>query len=497
MGKKSIKINYIYNLIYQVVAVILPLVTTPYISRILGAENIGIYSYTFSIVTYFIIFANLGMSMYAQREIAYLQEERNKRSKTFWEIVILKIFTSLLSIIIYTLFFVFGTEYNNYYLLLALNLLSTSIEIIWFFQGVEEFKSVAIRNILVKLVCVISVFLFVKSSNDLWIYILIYGFSEVFGNLLLWFKVPRYIDKVQIKSLNIRKHVRPTLILFIPQISIQVYSIVDRTMLGNMIVDKSEVGYYEQAQKIIKLMIAIVSSMGTVMSSRIANIFKKGDKEKLDYYMEKTIIFTIFISLPLSLGCIIIAKKFVPIFFGEGYEEVITILRTISILIFLTGMTNLLGTQYLVVTKQERNYSFSVVIGTIINVLLNALLIPLYGATGASITTIIGQTIILYIQFLMTKNEINYFAILKKSSKYIFASLFMLVIGLMLDFFLENNIYSLFIIIFVSAIVYLGILVLLKAEMMMELIVHIKCIIEKMKKKIFSLKYDIKEINEI
>lgn len=494
MGKYSIKKNYIYNLIYQVLAIILPLVTTPYISRVLGAENIGIYSYTFSIVTYFIIFGNLGVSMYGQREIAYLQNDIYNRSKIFWEIEIVKLIFTILSGLLYIYFFVFGSQYNTYYLLLALYLISTAIEVVWFFQGIEDFKSTVIRNIIVRLLCVVAVFVFVKDSNDLWVYVLIYSLSELIGNILLWKKLPGNLVKIKLKELNIIRHIKPTFVLFIPQISLQIYSIIDRTMLGSMIADKSEVGFYEQAQKIIKLMIAIVSSMGTVMSSRIANIFKEGDKEKLDYYIEKTIIFTIFISLPLSLGCIIIANKFVPIFFGEGYESVITILRLIAIIIVLTGMTNLLGTQYLVVTKQERNYSFSVVIGTIINVLLNVLLIPLYGAVGASITTIIGQVVILYIQFLMTKNEINYFAILKKSYKYIFASLLMLAIGLILDLFLKNNIYSLFIIIVISFIVYTFTLLLLKADIMVEIINYMKSTMNKLKKRI-SLK--IKKVTDI
>lgn len=495
--EKNIKKNYIYNLIYQVLAIILPLVTTPYISRVLGAENIGIYSYTFSIITYFVIFGNLGVSMYGQREIAYLQDDIYNRSKTFWEIQIIKLISSTISAVLYVCFFVFGKEYNTYYLLLGLYLISTAIEVVWFFQGIEDFKGIVIRNIVVRLLCVIAVFVFVKDSNDLWIYVLIYSLSELIGNILLCIKIRKNIVRVNIKELDIKKHIKPTILLFIPQIAIQIYSVVDRTMLGSMIVEKSEAGYYEQAQKIIKLMIAIVSSMATVMSSRIANVFKNGNKEKLDYYMEKTIIFTAFISLPVSLGCVIIANKFVPIFFGEGYDSVINILRINGMVIILTGMTNLLGTQYLVVTQKERNYSISIIIGTVINVLLNLLLIPNFGSVGASITTVIGQLVILFIQILITKNEIKYFSILKKSLKYILASILMLFIGLIFDYFLDNNIYSLIVIIFISAVVYLGTLVLLKAEMVIEVVTYVRCIIEKMKKNIFLLKDDIKEINEI
>lgn len=243
--KKSITKNYIYNLLYQILVLILPLITTPYISRVLGAENIGIYSYTISIVTYFILFGSLRVALYGQREIAYNQNNKKKYSMIFWEIVILRTITMTISLILFYLIFVNGNQYQTYYKILILELIENCIDIIWFFQGLEEFKKTVMRNTIVKLVSVISIFLFVKSKNDLQIYFWIYVLSTTIGNGSLWLYLPKFLEKVKLKDLKIIRHLKPTLGLFVSQIAVQVYTVLDRTMIGAIISDKSEVGFYD------------------------------------------------------------------------------------------------------------------------------------------------------------------------------------------------------------------------------------------------------------
>lgn len=273
MKKKSITENYVYNLTYQILLIFLPLITTPYVSRILGAENIGIYGYTLSIVTYFVLFGALGVAMYAQREIAYVQNDEKQRSKIFFEIIIFRFITMSISIIVYYIFLINENQYQFYYLILTMELISTCFDISWFFQGLEEFKKTVLRNIIVKLLSFICILLFVRSKDDLAIYLLIYTLSNLIGNLSLWLYMPKYIKKVRVNDLKILRHLKPTLWLFIPQIAIQIYTVLDKTMIGNIIENKAEVGYYEQAQKIIKLCLTIVTSLGTVMVPRMANTF--------------------------------------------------------------------------------------------------------------------------------------------------------------------------------------------------------------------------------
>ena len=221
--KKSITKNYLYNLAYQLLVIIIPIITTPYISRRLGAENIGIYSFTLSIVTYFITFGSLGVALYGQREIAYLQDDVKKRSNTFGEIIIFRICTLTISMIVFYFIFVLKTnQYSIYYKVLLIEMIANMMDISWFFRGLEEFKKTVARNFIIKIITAVSLFVFVKTKNDLMAYFLIYVLSDIFGNFSLWLYLPKYIEKVNLKNINILKHLKPTIVLFILQIAIQV-----------------------------------------------------------------------------------------------------------------------------------------------------------------------------------------------------------------------------------------------------------------------------------
>lgn len=474
MEKKSISKNYIYNLAYQVLLIFLPLITTPYVSRVLGAENIGIYGYTLSIVTYFVLFGALGISMYAQREIAYVQNDIQKRSKIFWEIVIFRFITMTISIIIYYIFFIKSSKYQLYYLIFTIELISTCFDISWFFQGLEEFKKTVLRNIVVKLVSFACILLFVKTENDLAIYILIYVLSNIIGNLSLWLYLPKYIQKIKLNSLEILRHLKPTLWLFIPQIAMQIYTVMDKTMIGNIIVDKSEVGYYEQAQKIIKLCITIVTSLGIVMVPRMANTFANGDKEKLKEYMCNSFRFVYFLAFPIMIGLICISSKFVPIFFGEGYERVSILIRIISPIILFIGISNIIGTQYLLPTKKQKSFTISVTAGAIINFILNIFLIRNIGAIGASIATVIAEGVVTIFQGYSIRKEfkIKEFIMLGKNS--LISSIGMIIPVVLIDYFIKQPMLSLISQVSVGFIVYIGFLYILKDEIIVSILKKIK-----------------------
>ncbi len=199
MAKKSIVKNYIYNLIYQMLTIILPLVTTPYLSRVLGAGPIGIYGYTLSIVTYFILFGSLGIAMYGQREIAYVQDKKEEQSKTFWEIVIFRVITMTVALIIFYLTFCLKGEYSLYYKILILELVANAIDISWYFQGVEDFGKTVVRNIIVKSLSLVCIFIFIKSPEDLWKYFLIYTLANLLGNLTMWMYIPKILPKIRLQ----------------------------------------------------------------------------------------------------------------------------------------------------------------------------------------------------------------------------------------------------------------------------------------------------------
>lgn len=477
--KKSIAKNYIYNLTYQILIVILPLITTPYISRVLGAENIGIYSYTVSITTYFILLGSLGIAMYGQREIAYLQEKPEQYTKTFWEIVIVRFITMSISMLVFYFTFVQGNQYQIYYAILLLELLADCIDISWFFQGLEEFKKTVIRNILVKIISIVCIFIFVKSPDDLAKYIWIYALSILIGNASLWAYLPKFLKKIKIKELNVIKHIKPTIGLFIPQIATKIYTVLDKVMIGTIITNKAEVGYYEQSQNIVKMLLTIVTSLGTVMVSRMANTFINGEKEKLKDYMKRSFNFVYLIAFPIMFGVMAVSKFFVPIFFGDGYEKVSLLLNIISPILLAIGLSNVIGTQYLLQTKRQKEFTVSVVVGAIVNFTINMLLIRRYASIGAAIGTVIAESCVTIIQFIYIKKEFKIGDILKLSIKYLISSLIMFVVCILIGMAVNKGMITIILQIAIGGLLYGICLLILKDEFVYSIIGKIK---EKFKK---------------
>lgn len=469
--KKSIKKNYFYNLFYQLLTMVLPFITTPYVSRVLGANNIGIYSYTYSIVSFFILFGSLGISLYGQREIAFVQDDKKKYSKIFWEILLLKTITLSISMIVYWITYVYGNnDYRIYYKILTLELIANIIDISWFFQGLEDFRKTVIRNTIVKILSIIAIFIFVKTKNDLIKYFVIYMLSTLLGNASLWFYLSKYIVKVKIRELNIFKHLKPTIMLFIPQIAIQVYTLLDKTMIGTIISDKSEVGYYEQAQKIVKTALTIITSLGTVMMPRIANTYSNGDKTKVKEYMYKSFDFVFLLAFPLILGLISVSDSFVPVFFGDGYERTSQIIKIISPIILFIGLSNVTGTQYLLPVKRQTEFTLSVVTGAIVNFIMNSILIPRFGALGASMGTVIAEFTVTSIQIYFTRKDFELKEVLKISRNYVFSAIIMFIVCLILGHMINSNFISVVVQIIVGAMTYGVILLLLKDKFIKEFI---------------------------
>ena len=472
--KKSVTKNYIYNLAYQILIIILPIITTPYISRVLGVENIGIYSYTLSISAFFILFGSLGVALYGKREIAYLQKDKKQYTIAFWEILILRIITMSISLVIFGLTFARNGDYQVYFRILILEIIANCIDISWLFQGLEEFKKTVIRNMLVKLISVICIFVFVKTRQDLTKYFIIYVLSIFIGNGSLWFYLPRFLVKVGINELNVKKHFKPTFILFLPQIAVEVYTILDRTMIGLIINDKSEVGFYDQSQKIIKMLLAIITSLGTVMLPRIANNFANGKKKKINKYMKKSFNMVFFLSFPMIFGIISVSAIFVPKFFGEGYEKVAILMNVISPIILFIGLSNVIGTQYLLPTKRQKEFTISVVCGAIINFIINLSLISNYGAIGASIGTVIAEFAVTVVQIYFVRKDFNILKIIKSARNYLLASGIMFVVCLIINNIVRKPYFSMALQVAIGGIIYLTILIILEDKFVFEIIDKIR-----------------------
>ena len=473
MNQKSIIKNYLYNLTYQVLIIILPLITASYLARVLGAEGNGIYIYTFTIVNYFILFGSLGISMYGQREIAYAQKDKVKRKKIFIELVIFRFIAIFIASIIYYYCFMRKGQYAIYYRILFFELLAAGFDISWFFQGMEDFKKTVLRNIVVRLTSVALIFIFVKEQSDLNKYLLIYAAADLLGNISLWFYLPKHFKGIKVKNITITKQIPAIILLFIPQIANKIYNMLDTTMLGRIIADKSETGYYEQSQKIIRVLLTVVTSLGTVMVPRMASMFANGEHENINRYMKKSFNFTYLLSFPIIFGLIAISKDFVPWFFGPGYTKVILLMNIIAPIVLLMGVANIIGTQYLLPTKRQKEFSISVLGGIIVNFILNYVMINLWQSVGACIATVLSQLIVDAIQWYYVKDEIDLKEMFKLSYKYLFAAVMMFICCILVRLFFSG-----FICIVIQGIlgvvIYFGILIIFKDEFVYLIINRIR-----------------------
>lgn len=470
MAKKSVAKNYIFNLLYQLLTIVTPLITTPYVARVLGVENNGIYGYTWSIVTYFVLFGSLGTALYGQREIAYIQNDRKKQTNVFWEILSIKTIAYLIVIIAFYLMFCLNGDYSLFYKILVIELVANLIDISWFFQGNEEFDKTVIRNMIVKITGLVCVFLFVKNENDLWKYFLIYVLSDLLGNLSLWIYVPRYLEKSNKKKLHLKKHVKPIILLFLPQISVQIYAVLDKTMLGQLTKSMSEVAYYDQAQKIIKALLLVVSAMSTVMCSRVANSYAKNKINDVKKYLKQSVSMVWLIATPLVFGVFAVASEIVPIYFGNGYDAVIPLMCTTSLILIGIGLNNVTGIQYLIQAGKQNIFTLSVTVGAVINVILNLVLIKLFGTIGAVYSSIISEFVILAIQLFYTKEVITIKDIIYSSIKYLVSGIVMFIVVILLGKILTPGLISLCIKIIIGALIYCSSLLVMKDKFTIDII---------------------------
>lgn len=467
MAQKSIKKNYVYNLTYQILTLITPLITTPYLSRVFGADGIGTCSYIESISSYFVLFATLGLTTFGQRETSYVQDDRKKRSIIFWETNIIELIASTLCIVAYVAFSFSQTNYKLY-LVLVLNLFSVIANISWFFQGMEEFGKIVLINIIFKIINIVYIFTFVKTKDDIIIYLFGVAFFGLINNLSYWISVPQYIDRPILKELHPSKHIKTVIALFVPTIAMQVYTVLDKTMIGVITNNSFENGYYEQALKIARLVLTIVTSLGTVMIPRIGYHYSKGDMEIVKQYMYRAYKFVWLCGVPLTLGLIAISNNFVPWFFGDGYDKVVSLLGILSFLILAIGINNVTGMQYLIPTKRENIFSLTVIIGALTNFVLNFFLIQMFQSMGAAIASVVAETTIAIIQIYIVRKELSPFEIVKCGLHYFIAGGLMFITLMQIRGYFNASVLHTFELVIIGAIIYGSVLLVMKDEFLLS-----------------------------
>ena len=403
----SIKKNFLYNSLYQILILILPLVTVPYISRVMGPSGVGIYSYTFAIASYLYLIAMLGVNNYGNRTIAMVRDDRKKLTESFWSIYYLQLILSLLLSLGYIFFVIeYVDEYKLIYLLQVLYIISAAFDINWFCFGLEEFKLTVTRNTIIKILSVIAIFLFVNSSDDLWLYTLIMTAGLLLSQVVIWPFVIKRIDFLIPSWYSIRKHIKPNLVLFIPVIAISLYKVMDKIMLGAMS-DVAQVGFYTNALKIVSIPLGLLTALGTVMLPRMSNLVANGELLKSKEMISKSMYFVMFMAAAFGFGIAGIAPEFTPWFFGDEFVDSTPLIMGLSITIVFIGWANVIRTQYLIPNSKDNIYIISVICGAVINLIINIIFIPVYGAMGAVVGTVVAEATVCIIQTWMARNALD------------------------------------------------------------------------------------------
>lgn len=406
MKSSSIKSNYFFNLLYKIVTIITPLITAPYIARVFGATGVGEYGYVYSVAQYFYSFAMLGISDYGSRSIAKVRGDKDKLNTTFSEILIMQVCTALIACIAYYFYALQLANNRLLALLQGMQIVSVFFDISWLFFGLEQFKLISIRNICIKLGSVICILLFVRSLDDIWKYTGIIAGSTIISQLIVLPSAYKNVSFIKPKSREILKHVKPNIILFLPVIAANVLHYFDKVMLGNMSTVE-EIGFYDSAEKIIQIPNSMITALGGVVLPAISNIVQSRNNVRLKQIRNNTFVFVSLSVCALAFGISAVAKEFVPIFYGDGFDEVVRLLYILTPAMAFISFANIIKSQYLLPFSRDGVFATCLIIGIVINVLLNSLLIPQFGSAGASIATTISEASILVSELIWIRKEIS------------------------------------------------------------------------------------------
>lgn len=461
----SLKMNIALNMLYEVLVVVTPLITAPYVSRVLQADGVGINSYTTSLLTYFTLFASLGTANYGKKVIAAHRDDISSYSKAFWEIELITVFTTTICLAIWITFAFLYKQYTAYMLVLSFTLLSALFDISWLYGGLEKFQYTVTVNSLFKIASVICIFIFVNDKEDVLVYTAIMAISTLLGNVSMWLFLPKQVIITKIERSSIIKHLRGTLVYFGPTIATSIYTVLDKTLIGIITDSNLQNGYYEQATKIINIVKSVCfNSINGVMVARASFLYSHNNVVELNKIKDISYHIITFLSIGACFGLIGVSDIFVPFFFGEGYESVVGLITILSIVVVVIGISSVANTVYYVAGGYMRKATKLILIGSLTNLILNIVLITKYQAIGAAISTLIAESIITILFVHGTDGFIKWHDIGHIIFKKIVAGIVMLICILMIKRIIVgmNDAAMLAVMISAGALVYILILALLR-----------------------------------
>lgn len=475
---QSIKKNFVFNLINTVSALVFPLITFPYASRILMADGIGQVQFFQSIINYVVLLTSIGIPLYGIKEIARARDNKEELSRTTIELVTLSFILSLVGyIIVAILCLTVGKVQENIplFLILSSTILITSIGCPWFYSGIEDFKYITVVGILVKTICAIFLFCIVKTRDDL----LLYGAYTVAGSigsyLINFVRLRKYIslEGISLKDLNIWRHIKPAAAIFLFNIVTSIYINLDTVMLG-FLSNSTAVGYYTGATKISHILVVLVTSLGAVLLPRSSNLLKNGKTDEFYALSAKSYNFISLMTFPILGGVLVLAPSIILLFCGSGFVPSITTLRIIAPIIVFIGISNLVGLQMLYPLGKIKLVTFSTCIGATVNLTLNLILIPNLAQNGAAVATVIAELSVAVAQFFMVRKLIPFSLINKETFKYFISSLLMALICYGVMSLLYSDVIRIIVVSLVGMFVYGTIMILSKDKFTLSIWDQIK-----------------------
>lgn len=421
----SLKKNLAYNVAYQILVIILPLITAPYVSRVLGADGLGTYSYIFSIVTYFGLFGMLGIANHGNRSVALVRDNRQKVSEAFSNTYIIQLCTTVIALLLYFLFIYcwFSGDKTIAYIE-SIIVLSYVLDITWFFFGLEQFAVTVTRNAIIKIATVVAIFIFVRSREDLWIYALIMSCGMLFSQIYLWLRIRKYADFCKPSWSQVKSNIKPVLMLFIPAIAYSIYKLLDKVMLGAMS-SMSQVGLFDNAEKIINIPSSLITAFGTVMMPRITVLLGTGDEHRISYLNKISVRYFTLLVVGAAFGLAGICNVLAPVYFGSEFVGSAPIIAGLGFSLIFVTWANVIRTQYLIPNKLDKPYVISSVIGALANLAVNIILIPKFAGIGAMIGTIIAEFTVFFVQLILVRRSFP-------MSQYLQPVLFLFPIGMIM-----------------------------------------------------------------
>ena len=455
---KSVKFNFIMNSILTASAMIFPIITYPYVSRILQPEGIGTVSFANSVITYFSMFAQLGIPMYGIRACAKVRDDKEKLTRTVQEIMMINMITCLIVYIAFfgSLYFVpqFRQE-KTLYLIMGSLILFNTIGVEWLYKGLEQYSYITVRSIVFKFIALLAMFLLVHEKEDYVIYGGITIFAAAGSNFLNFINLRKYIYLRPMGEYNFRQHIKPISVFFAMSIATTIYTNMDNVMLG-FIKGTTENGYYDAAVKIKNILVSFVSSLGTVLLPRVSYYIETGEKEEFSRTTKKALNFVFLLSVPLCVYFIIFARPSIYLLSGTMFENSILPMRLIMPTLVFIGLTNIIGLQILVPLGKENQVLYSEIAGAVVNIIVNMFLIPRMGAAGAAIGTVLAEIMVFIVQVYALKDVVV--KILKKISYWKIA--IALVLASFVSVWVNSMNWGNFLILLFSALLFFGVYVL-------------------------------------